>query len=68
MEKFVEAKVPVKVAFFLWTAAMGKFLAIDNLKIGRCLLLTGVYVQVNWGNFKLFASSIPFCSWIVEFG
>ena len=29
-------KIPSRVAFFVWTAALGKYLTIDNLLKGRC--------------------------------
>jgi hypothetical protein len=32
MEKVFRSQVPPRVAFFVWTAAMGRVLTIDNLR------------------------------------
>ena len=44
-----KAKVPSRVAFFIWTAALGKILTTDNLrkKKGNHIVLVQ-YVQSKW--------------------
>lgn len=38
---FWKVKVPTKIAFFTWTAALGKVLTIDNLHSIRFVLMIG---------------------------
>ena len=46
-----QSKVPPQVAFFSWTAALGKILTIDNLwKRGTLLFLSGVLCAKGVGN------------------
>uniref|UniRef100_A0A2N9HZL5 Reverse transcriptase domain-containing protein n=1 Tax=Fagus sylvatica TaxID=28930 RepID=A0A2N9HZL5_FAGSY len=52
-----KAKVPPRVAFFLWTAAWGKALTIDNLRkrglilqsCGLCQARCWIFFHVGWG-------------------
>ena len=39
-----EQKVPSKVAFFVWTAALGTILTIDNLRKKKVLILDWCYM------------------------
>ncbi len=39
MEEYLEGKVPRRVAFFVWTAALGKILTTDNLRRRHVLII-----------------------------
>jgi hypothetical protein len=52
-------KVPPQVAFFVWTAALGRILTIDNLRTQRVLV-------VDWCNMcKRSGESIDHLWWLV---
>ena len=42
-------KLPPRVAFLVWTAAMGRILTIDNLRKRRVLVLDWCCMQKEWG-------------------
>ena len=56
-----QSKVPPRVAFFSWTAALGKILTIDNLRKRHFVVLELVfYVQKVWGICKSSPPSLSY--------
>ena len=40
--KYLEAKVPSKVSFFLWVASIGNILTVENLRKHNIILVSWV--------------------------
>ena len=43
-------RVPTRVAFFLWTATLGRILTVDNLRKKNTIGDLVLYVQKGWGD------------------
>ena len=51
-------KVPTKVAFFTWPAALGKILTMDNLQRRIIIVVEWYWMCKNWGVHRSLASPL----------